>query len=181
MSDQPISGADAVEAAVVAALEHYQPHDGSFGASMVEHLAAAGFAIVRQLDVSADQPNTGDLVAELRKAKAMGPKVPVMQVWADMMSLAAEEIERLRAQLDERYWRAVERIAQLDVSADQPNTGDPCERTWLRDDEVTCVRCRRFCGPEGAAVYRCPDGMVCDECHDQVVVTAVSGAVTPPE
>lgn len=41
------------------------------------------------------------------------------------------------------------------------------EKTWLRFDDVQCVRCRRLCGPEGAVVYRYEgEGMVCDECHE---------------
>jgi hypothetical protein len=41
------------------------------------------------------------------------------------------------------------------------------ERTWLRFDDVTCVRCGRYCGPTGAPVYVYKgEGMVCDECHD---------------
>lgn len=39
-------------------------------------------------------------------------------------------------------------------------------KTWLRFDDVECVRCRRSCGPEGEVAYRYEgEGMVCDECH----------------
>lgn len=38
-------------------------------------------------------------------------------------------------------------------------------RTWLRFDDVECVRCRRRAGPEGDTVYVVEDeGLVCVDC-----------------
>lgn len=38
-------------------------------------------------------------------------------------------------------------------------------RTWLRSDDVECVRCNRWAGPEGDTVYVVADeGIVCTEC-----------------
>lgn len=37
-------------------------------------------------------------------------------------------------------------------------------RTWLRFDDVECVRCQRWCGPEGDVVYVVDDGCVCNDC-----------------
>ena len=37
--------------------------------------------------------------------------------------------------------------------------------TWLRFDDVECVRCRRWAGPEGETCWVVTGGgMVCDEC-----------------
>jgi len=41
------------------------------------------------------------------------------------------------------------------------------ERTWLRFDDCLCVRCGRWCGPEGSDVYVSKgEGLVCTDCHD---------------
>lgn len=40
-------------------------------------------------------------------------------------------------------------------------------RTWLRYDDVDCVRCRRWCGWEDDDVYVYKgEGLVCVECHE---------------
>ena len=51
------------------------------------------------------------------------------------------------------------------------------EKTWLRFDDVECVRCRRLCGPEGAVAYRYPgEGMVCVECHEAAQAEKIDGS-----
>ena len=36
-------------------------------------------------------------------------------------------------------------------------------KSWLRFDDVVCVRCREYCGVEGEDVW-VVEGCVCDEC-----------------
>ena len=52
------------------------------------------------------------------------------------------------------------------MSAPNADSAPEWESTWLRFDDVTCVRCRRLCGPVGATVYyHDREGCVCDECY----------------
>lgn len=65
-----------------------------------------------------------------------------------------------------------ERVAGITAASDVPtaDNGDmttqpDVTRSWLRFDDVLCVRCKGWAGPEGDRVWVVDgEGCVCDEC-----------------
>lgn len=68
------------------------------------------------------------------------------------------------------------RVPSRSAEEDAAMTDDKVLRTWLRYDDVECVRCKRLAGYEEETCYVVAEGVICTECvTPEEVARAVNG------